>query len=87
MSLATDPNTRTVSYGLAPGALDDDIDVQSEEMLVNMGPQHPSTHGVLRIVLRTDGEMVLEDFHQVRVKSNQAPRSIVLRAKEKCVFL
>jgi NADH-quinone oxidoreductase subunit D len=25
-----------------------------------MGPQHPSTHGVLRIVLRTDGEMVLE---------------------------
>lgn len=35
-------------------------DVQTEEMLVNMGPQHPSTHGVLRIVLRTDGEMVLE---------------------------
>src|SRR2546425_11186911 len=29
-------------------------------MLGNMGPQHPSTHGVLRIVLRTDGEMVLE---------------------------
>ncbi|HOB73562.1 MAG TPA: NADH-quinone oxidoreductase subunit D [Phycisphaerae bacterium] len=25
-----------------------------------MGPQHPSTHGVLRIVLRTDGELVLE---------------------------
>ena len=35
-------------------------DVQSEEMLVNMGPQHPSTHGVLRVVLRTDGEMVLD---------------------------
>jgi NADH-quinone oxidoreductase subunit D len=35
-------------------------DVTTEEMLVNMGPQHPSTHGVLRIVLRTDGEMVLE---------------------------
>jgi NADH-quinone oxidoreductase subunit D len=51
---------RTVNYALAPGALDDSVDVQSEEMLVNMGPQHPSTHGVLRIVLRTDGEMVLE---------------------------
>jgi NADH-quinone oxidoreductase subunit D len=51
---------RTVNYGLAPGAIDEDVDVQSEEMLVNMGPQHPSTHGVLRIVLRTDGEMVLE---------------------------
>lgn len=35
-------------------------DLQTEEMLVNMGPQHPSTHGVLRVVLRTDGEMVLE---------------------------
>ena len=35
-------------------------DVQTEEMLINMGPQHPATHGVLRIVLRTDGEMVLE---------------------------
>ncbi len=35
-------------------------DVATEEMLVNMGPQHPSTHGVLRIVLRTDGELVLE---------------------------
>ena len=35
-------------------------DFPTEEMLINMGPQHPSTHGVLRIVLRTDGEMVLE---------------------------
>ncbi len=41
----------------------DDIaqgDMPTEEMLVNMGPQHPATHGVLRVVLRTDGEMVLE---------------------------
>ncbi len=53
-------NTATLSFGLAPGANDEDIDVQTEEMLVNMGPQHPSTHGVLRLVLRTDGEMVLE---------------------------
>ena len=64
MSIATPPlsgpNIKTVSYGLAPGSVNEDIDVQSEEMLVNMGPQHPSTHGVLRIVLRTDGEMVLE---------------------------
>ena len=40
-------------------------DVQTEEMLVNMGPQHPSTHGVLRVVLRTDGEMVLETVPHV----------------------
>ena len=37
-----------------------ELDVRTDEMLVNMGPQHPSTHGVLRLVLRTDGEMVSE---------------------------
>jgi len=35
-------------------------DIKTEEMLLNMGPQHPSTHGVFRVVIRTDGEMVLE---------------------------
>jgi NADH-quinone oxidoreductase subunit D len=45
--------------------IDDDpriieFDVRTDEMLVNMGPQHPSTHGVLRLVLRTDGEIVSE---------------------------
>jgi len=32
----------------------------SEEYFLNMGPQHPSTHGVLRLVLRLDGETVKE---------------------------
>ncbi len=30
------------------------------EMFINMGPQHPSTHGVLRIVLKLDGEKVVD---------------------------
>jgi NADH-quinone oxidoreductase subunit D len=37
-----------------------EFDVRTDEMLVNMGPQHPSTHGVLRLVLRTDGEVITE---------------------------
>jgi NADH-quinone oxidoreductase subunit D len=37
-----------------------EFDVRTDEMLVNMGPQHPSTHGVLRLVLRSDGEIVSE---------------------------
>jgi NADH-quinone oxidoreductase subunit D len=37
-----------------------ELDVRTDEMLVNMGPQHPATHGVLRLVLRTDGEIVSE---------------------------
>lgn len=31
---------------------------QSKELLVNMGPQHPSTHGVLRLMVKLDGEQV-----------------------------
>ncbi|HEV3026016.1 MAG TPA: NADH-quinone oxidoreductase subunit D [Planctomycetota bacterium] len=34
--------------------------IETQDMLLNMGPQHPSTHGVLRLVIRTDGEMVSE---------------------------
>lgn len=33
---------------------------KTEEFFVNMGPQHPSTHGVLRLVLKLDGEKVLD---------------------------
>ncbi|HEU5438291.1 MAG TPA: NADH-quinone oxidoreductase subunit D [Ktedonobacterales bacterium] len=33
---------------------------RSEEMILNMGPQHPSTHGVLRLVLILDGETVIQ---------------------------
>ena len=34
--------------------------IGSQEMIINMGPQHPSTHGVLRLQLITDGEIVKE---------------------------
>src|SRR5204863_6537772 len=32
----------------------------SPEMVLNMGPQHPSTHGVLRVLLKLDGETVID---------------------------
>jgi NADH-quinone oxidoreductase subunit D len=32
----------------------------TDELVINMGPQHPSTHGVLRVVLRLDGEKVVD---------------------------
>ncbi len=35
-------------------------DVENERVVVNMGPQHPSTHGVLRLILELEGETVTE---------------------------
>ncbi|MBO8156642.1 MAG: NADH-quinone oxidoreductase subunit D [Bacillaceae bacterium] len=34
--------------------------VRTEEMLLNVGPQHPSTHGVFRLVVKVDGEIIKE---------------------------
>ncbi len=40
-----------------PPALEPDL--EGEHMLINLGPQHPATHGVLRLVLELDGETVV----------------------------
>ncbi|MEA2902035.1 MAG: NADH-quinone oxidoreductase subunit [Actinomycetota bacterium] len=35
------------------------VELQTEDMVLNLGPQHPATHGTLRIVARLDGEQVI----------------------------
>src|SRR5215471_9909209 len=47
-----DPAARTAQ------AAEELQDVQGERMVLNMGPSHPATHGVLRIVLELDGEII-----------------------------
>ena len=39
--------------------------LETEEMTLNMGPQHPSTHGVLRFVIKADGEVMREAIPDV----------------------
>src|SRR5438067_11274109 len=44
-------------------ALDEESEptrIRTEEIRLNMGPQHPSTHGVLRLVLTLDGEVITD---------------------------
>ncbi|HET8679992.1 MAG TPA: NADH-quinone oxidoreductase subunit D [bacterium] len=36
------------------------MSLRTEELMLNMGPQHPSTHGVLRLVVTLDGENIVE---------------------------
>ena len=42
----------------ALGRADELPDIQGEKMVLNMGPSHPATHGVLRIILELDGETI-----------------------------
>ncbi len=48
-----------VPLGVDNGSGGYDDDFGAEHMLVNIGPQHPATHGVLRLVLELEGETVL----------------------------
>jgi NADH-quinone oxidoreductase subunit D len=52
-----------------------------EEMTLNMGPQHPSTHGVIRFIIKTDGEIMHEAIPDV----GYLHRSIEAIA-EKCTY-
>jgi NADH-quinone oxidoreductase subunit D len=56
-----------VQYQFKPGSLQQSEpnkfsaeNLRSEEMIINLGPQHPSTHGVLRLEVLMDGEIVQE---------------------------
>src|SRR6187402_636582 len=40
-------------------------DIQGEKMVLNMGPSHPATHGVLRIILELDGEIITKAIPDV----------------------
>jgi NADH-quinone oxidoreductase subunit D len=51
-----EPVSRVGVESLDPAAA---ADLREETMIINMGPQHPSTHGVLRLLLELDGETVV----------------------------
>src|SRR5215218_7725751 len=50
-----DPAARLASADGGAAGLSEDI---GEKMVLNMGPSHPATHGVLRLVLEMDGELI-----------------------------
>ena len=54
--------TQEIQFGEAAArasrAADELPELQGEKMVLNMGPSHPSTHGVLRIILELDGETI-----------------------------
>src|SRR5207245_10217551 len=57
---STEGTVYTVTGGDWDEALQSAARADDERIVVNMGPQHPSTHGVLRLILEIDGETVTE---------------------------
>ena len=54
--LVVDDRGQAVALDAPPAA---EPELEGEHMLINIGPQHPATHGVLRLVLELDGETVV----------------------------
>jgi NADH-quinone oxidoreductase subunit D len=49
-----------MSFNLSPTQPVNQTGIDTDDFWLNMGPQHPSTHGVLRVLLRMNGEVVRE---------------------------
>ena len=65
-----DPAARVAAaqpiYSAPVGSPNEDLpDMQTEKMVLNMGPSHPATHGVLRIILELDGEIITKAIPDV----------------------
>ena len=82
---------KELEFNLAPDSLDEIKHLVSERalagdtVLLNMGPQHPSTHGVLRLLLELDGEQVIScipdvGFLHTGIEKTWRPR-LTLRPK------
>ncbi|WP_156726445.1 NADH-quinone oxidoreductase subunit D [Streptomyces apocyni] len=56
----TEGTVYTVTGGDWDEVVQSAAEADDERIIVNMGPQHPSTHGVLRLILEIDGETVTE---------------------------
>src|SRR3989304_555110 len=56
-------------------------------MTINMGPQHPSTHGVLRLLLELDGEMIIKAVPHIGFLHRGVEKLAEYRTYHQCIPL
>jgi NADH-quinone oxidoreductase subunit D len=71
----------------ALGSLVTDRAMTGETLLLNMGPHHPSTHGVLRLLLELDGELIVSCIPDVGYLHTGIEKNIEAKTYEKAVTL
>jgi NADH-quinone oxidoreductase subunit D len=62
-------------------------DLPHETMLLNMGPQHPSTHGVLRLLLELDGELIVDSHPDIGFLHTGIEKSMEYRTYHQAITL
>lgn len=61
--------------------------ISGETMLLNMGPQHPSTHGVLRVILELDGEEVVSCIPDIGFLHTGIEKNMEYKTYEKSIVM
>ena len=61
--------------------------IHGETMLLNMGPQHPSTHGVLRLLLELDGEIVINCIPDIGYLHTGVEKNMEAKTFEKAAVM
>jgi len=61
--------------------------IEGETMLLNMGPQHPSTHGVLRLLLELDGEIIVNCVPDIGFLHSGIEKNMEAKTYEKALVM
>lgn len=73
--------------GLSALRMDDPDDPTNETMLINMGPHHPSTHGVLRVGLQTAGEKIISAMPDIGYLHTGIEKNLEYKTYTKAITL
>src|SRR5690625_7168954 len=76
---ASDYRSYTIKGGDRTDVAEEAARLGAERIVVNMGPQHPSTQGVLRLILEIDGETVTETRSGISYLHTGIPTNIEIR--------